>query len=79
MPNVPTIAEQGVPGYSDYLWLGLLAPAGTPKDVLAKLSDTLHYALNTKELQDRMRDDGAEPMIMSPDEYNEFLKRDVAH
>ena len=77
LPDVPTIAEQGVPGYSYYLWLGLLAPAGTPKDVLAKLSDALHFALNSRELSDRMREDGAEPMIMSPDEYNDFLKRDV--
>jgi tripartite-type tricarboxylate transporter receptor subunit TctC len=77
LPDVPTIAEQGVPGYSYYLWLGLLAPAGTPKDVLAKLSEALHFALNSKELNNRMREDGAEPMIMSPDEYNDFLKRDV--
>jgi tripartite-type tricarboxylate transporter receptor subunit TctC len=78
LPDVPTIAEQGIPGYSYYLWLGLLAPAGTPRDVLAKLSDALHFALNNKELNDRMREDGAEPMIMSPDEYNAFLQRDVA-
>ena len=77
LPDVPTIAEQGVPGYSYYLWLGLMAPAGTPKDVVAKLSDALHFALSSKELRDRMRDDGSEPMIMSPDEYNEFLKRDA--
>jgi tripartite-type tricarboxylate transporter receptor subunit TctC len=77
LPDVPTFAEQGVPDYSYYLWLGLVAPAGTPKDVLAKLSEALHFALNSKELQERMRDDGSEAMIMSPDEYNEFLKRDV--
>jgi tripartite-type tricarboxylate transporter receptor subunit TctC len=76
LPDVPTFAEQGVPGYSYYLWLGLLAPAGTPKDVLAKLSGALHFALNSKELKDRMREDGSEPMIMSPDAYNEFLKHD---
>jgi tripartite-type tricarboxylate transporter receptor subunit TctC len=71
-----TIAEQGVPGYSYYLWLGLVAPAGTPRDALTKLSEALHFALNSKELKDRMREDGSEPMIMSPDEYTEFLKRD---
>ena len=78
LPDVPTMAEQGVPGYSYYLWLGLVAPAGTPKVVLDKLSEALHFALNSKELKDRMRGDGSEPMIMSPDEYNEFLKRDSA-
>jgi tripartite-type tricarboxylate transporter receptor subunit TctC len=76
LPDVPTIAEQGVPGYSYYLWLGLVAPAGTPRDALTKLSEALHFALNSKELKDRMREDGSEPMIMSPDEYTEFLKRD---
>jgi tripartite-type tricarboxylate transporter receptor subunit TctC len=77
-PEIPTIAEQGVAGFSYYLWLGLLAPAGTPKDVLHRLSQALHSALNSKELKDRMRDDGTEPMIMSPEEYSEFLKRDLA-
>lgn len=78
LPDVPTIAEQGVPGYSYYLWLGLMAPAGTPKEVLAKLSDALHFALNSKEMQERMREEGSEPMLMSPDDYNEFIKSDVA-
>ncbi|MNV32406.1 Tripartite tricarboxylate transporter family receptor [compost metagenome] len=78
LPDVPTMAEQGVPDYSYYLWLGLLAPAGAPKDVLTKLSEALHFALNSKEVKDRMRDDGSEPLIMSPDEYTEFLKRDTA-
>lgn len=77
LPDVPTIAEQGVPGYSYYLWLGLMAPTGTPKEVLAKLSEALHFALNSKEIQERMREDGSEPMLMSPEDYNEFLKRDV--
>lgn len=78
LPDVPTIAEQGVPGYSYYLWLGLLAPAGTPKDVLARLSEALNFALTSKEVGDRMREDGSEPMTMSTDEFNEFLKREVA-
>jgi tripartite-type tricarboxylate transporter receptor subunit TctC len=77
LPNVPTIAEQGVPNFSYYLWLGLFAPAGTPKDVVAKLSDTLHYALTSKDLSERLREDGSEAMLMSPDQFNEFLKREV--
>ncbi|MNL03771.1 Tripartite tricarboxylate transporter family receptor [compost metagenome] len=46
--------------------------------MLTKLSEALHFALNSKEVKDRMRDDGSEPLIMSPDEYTEFLKRDTA-
>jgi tripartite-type tricarboxylate transporter receptor subunit TctC len=78
LPEVPTVAEQGVPGFSYYLWLGLLAPEGTPKDVRARLSEALHYALNSKELKERMQNDGAEPMLMSPDQFDEFLKKDAA-
>lgn len=78
LPDVPTMAEQGVPEFSYSLWLGMVAPAGTPKDALTRLSEALHLALNSKELRDRMRDEGSEPMIMSPDEYTEFLGRDLA-
>jgi tripartite-type tricarboxylate transporter receptor subunit TctC len=78
LPDVPTIAEQGVPGYSYYLWLGIVAPAGTPKDIVAKLSDALQFALNSNEVKERIREDGTEAMVQSPEEYNEFLKRDVA-
>jgi len=77
LPDVPTFAEQGLPDYSFNLWLGLLAPAGMPKEVLAKLSDALHFALNSKEIKDRMLEGGSEPMIMSPDEFNDFIKRDT--
>jgi tripartite-type tricarboxylate transporter receptor subunit TctC len=77
LPNVPTIAEQGVPNYSYYLWLGLFAPAGTPKDVVQRLSHALHTALTNKELAQRFQNEGSEAMLMSPDEFNEFLKHEV--
>lgn len=78
LPDVPTIADAGVPNFSYYLWLGLLAPAGTPKDVVNRLSEALHFALNSKELKDRFQDDGSEPMLMAPDEFDGFLKREQA-
>jgi hypothetical protein len=71
------IAEQGVPNYSYYLWLGLFAPAGTPKDVVQRLSHALHTALTNKELAQRFQNEGSEAMLMSPDEFNEFLKHEV--
>jgi tripartite-type tricarboxylate transporter receptor subunit TctC len=76
LPNVPTIAEQGVPKFSYYLWLGMLAPAGTPKPVVQKLNEALRYALASKELNERFRADGSEAMPMSPEEFNDFLKRE---
>ncbi|HSV83386.1 MAG TPA: tripartite tricarboxylate transporter substrate binding protein [Ramlibacter sp.] len=77
LPDVPTIAEQGVPNYSYYLYLALLAPAGTPKDVVQRLSEALRSALASKDLLDRFRDDGSEPMDMSSEQFTEFLRRDL--
>ncbi|UVH60627.1 tripartite tricarboxylate transporter substrate binding protein [Variovorax paradoxus] len=74
LPDVPTIAEQGAPGYSFYLWMGLLAPAGTPKDVVQKLSEALVFALSKPELKKRFRDEGSEVMTMSPDEFTRFVR-----
>ena len=77
MPEVPTIAEQGIPGFSYYLWIGVVAPAGTSKDVLERLSQALRGAISGHELKERFRTDGSEAMEMSPEEFNAFLKQDV--
>lgn len=77
LPDVPTIAEQGVPSYSFYFWIGLLAPTGTPKDAIQKLSGALRSALTNAELKERFRSEDAEPMLMSPDEFDQFLKGEV--
>lgn len=77
IPDVPTVAEQGLPGYSWYTWLSLTAPAGTPKDVVQKLSEALRAAMASKAVTDRFREDGMEAMTMSPDEFNQFLAREV--
>jgi len=77
MPSVPTIAEQGVTGYSYYFWLGLLAPAGTPKEIVQRLDDVVRDAVFGKDLSVRFRSEGSEPVAMSPEEFNAFLKRDV--
>ena len=77
LPDVPTLAEQGAPGYSWYTWLSLTAPAGTPKDVVHKLSEALRAAMASKAVADRFREDGMEPMSMTPDEFNQFLAREV--
>jgi len=78
LPNVPTIAEAGVPGYNFYLWVGMLAPAGTPKDVLEKLSKAQQAVLAMPEVKARFRDEGSEVMPMSPDEFTRFLKDEAA-
>lgn len=77
LPNVPTIAEQGFPNFSYYFWLGVFAPAGTPKNVINKLSDALHQALANKDLSQRLRSEGSEPLIMSPAQFSDYLKLEL--
>jgi tripartite-type tricarboxylate transporter receptor subunit TctC len=77
LPDVPTVAEQGLPGYAWYTWLSLTAPAGTPKDVVQKLSEALRAAMASKVVMERFRQDGMETMNMTPDEFNLFLAQEV--
>jgi tripartite-type tricarboxylate transporter receptor subunit TctC len=78
LPDVPTMAEQGAPGYSFYLWLSLVAPVGTPKDVVQKLSVALRNALATPQVIERLRAEGSEAIDMSPEEFNRFLAQESA-
>ena len=73
LPDVSTMAEQGAPGHSFYLWLALMAPAGTPKDVVNKLSEALRGAMATPQVMDRLRAEGSEAINMSPDEFGRFI------
>jgi tripartite-type tricarboxylate transporter receptor subunit TctC len=77
LPEVPTFAEQGVATYDFYLWMGLLAPAGTPKDVLDKLNDAMRSALTSPDLKKRFRDEGSEVMTMSSQEFTQFLNAEA--
>lgn len=76
-PDIPTIAEQGLPGYSYSVYLGLLAPAGTPKEIVQALGQSLRTALATAPVLDRFRRDGAEPGTMTPERFNQFLQQDA--
>lgn len=78
LPSVPTLAEQGVANYSHYTWLCIVAPAGTPKEVVQRLSQALRSAISNPSIKDRFRDDGMEAMDMAPEEFNQFLAREVA-
>jgi tripartite-type tricarboxylate transporter receptor subunit TctC len=77
-PDIPTLAEQGLPGYSFYVYLGLLAPAATPREVVDRLAQALNTALSSDAVKARLRSDGAEAGAMSPAEFTSFLKRDGA-
>lgn len=76
-PDVPTIAESGLPGYEAYSWSGLFAPKGTPADVIAKLNADLNASLNTAVTEEKMNGSGSEPMPMSPQEFGQFLDTEI--
>ena len=76
LPDVPTIAEQGVPGFESGTWQGLLVPAGTPNDVVAKLSAELTRIIRSPEVRSRLSAQGAEVHTMSPAEFSTFFDRE---
>jgi tripartite-type tricarboxylate transporter receptor subunit TctC len=77
MPEVPTIAEAGVPGYEATIWLGLMAPAGTPRPVLEKLNAAVNNIINAPEVKETWSKQGAVPMGMTIDEFDKFLRQDI--
>ena len=78
MPNVPTVSEAGVPGYEATIWLGIMAPKGTPKPIVDKLNAEISRIVATPEIMGAWAIQGAVPMSMTPDAFGEFLKRDIA-
>jgi tripartite-type tricarboxylate transporter receptor subunit TctC len=76
-PDVPTVSESGVPGYEATIWLGLMAPAKTPKDVIDKLNAEIAKVINRADVKEAWAKQGAVPMIMSPSEFDAFLRKDV--
>lgn len=74
LPDVPTVSEQGLSNWSYYIWFGMLAPAGTPKEVVQRLSEALRVAMTSTELKDKYAKEGAETMVMNPEEFSQFVK-----
>src|SRR6266480_4326762 len=77
-PDVPTIAEAGFPRGEFNFWVGMLAPAHTPREVLARLNAETQRALQSADLKERLAKLGAEPMAMSPGEFDTFLRDEYA-
>jgi len=73
-PDVPTVAEAGVPGFGYVTWYGVLAPAATPKDIVAKLNAEIVRSLNDKEMSQRLIKEGSEPLPGSPDQFAKFMR-----
>ena len=77
MPDVPTIAEAGLPGYAFETWFIVFAPAGTPRPIIDKLNATLNQALNTAALKERMAKDGFDPIPSTPEQARIRLEQEM--
>jgi tripartite-type tricarboxylate transporter receptor subunit TctC len=78
LPELPTIAESGLPGFDVRLWLGLLAPAGTPRVAIDRLATATTQALNTPDLKAALAAQGFEPLIGTPEQFDAFYRSEVA-
>jgi tripartite-type tricarboxylate transporter receptor subunit TctC len=78
LPKVPTFDESGLKGYEATTWFGLMAPAKTPKDVIARLNTEIDKILKSPDLQKRFVNDGLEPMGGSPAEFDKFIRDEIA-
>ena len=76
-PEIPTIAESGLPGYSDYNWYGMLAPRNTPAAIVNKLHAGIVQVVRTKDIEDRLTKDGAEVIASTPDEFAAFIAEEI--
>ncbi|MBI1990999.1 MAG: tripartite tricarboxylate transporter substrate binding protein [Betaproteobacteria bacterium] len=77
-PELPTIAEAGVPGYEVTQWYGVLAPAGTPKAVVDRLHKEIVSAVKSKQMHERLTADGSEPITSTPEEFASYIKSEIA-
>jgi tripartite-type tricarboxylate transporter receptor subunit TctC len=77
LPDVPTLAEAGVPGFEAVVWFGVLAPAKTPKPIVAKLNSEITRILKTPQMRDRIAQQGGEAIAGSPDELGKLMRDDL--
>lgn len=76
-PDVPTVAESGVPGYDVSVWFGVLAPAGTPRDIVQRLNAEIRKIIATPEVTDRFLKQGVEPRTGTPEQFGALIKAEV--
>jgi tripartite-type tricarboxylate transporter receptor subunit TctC len=77
LPDLPTMAEAALPGYDVRLWLGLLAPAGTPRDVVGRLAAASAEALNSEEVKSVLGAQGFDPMAGTPESFDAFVRSEI--
>ena len=77
LPDVPTIAEAGVPGYESTIWLGIMAPVGTPQAIVDKLNTEINKAINRPDVKAAWHRQGAVALVMTPTEFDAYLRKDI--
>jgi tripartite-type tricarboxylate transporter receptor subunit TctC len=77
LPNVPTVAEAGLPGFDYSLWVGMFAPAGTPADVVDKIARDVRTVAQSTDVKERFAALGAEQMPMTPSEFKQFVDSEI--
>jgi tripartite-type tricarboxylate transporter receptor subunit TctC len=77
MPDVPTLTEAGITGFDPGIWIGLLAPAGTPPAIVEKLSTAANAVLNTEQVRSTLKQQGTDPAGGTPKEFADFIQADI--
>jgi len=78
LPDLPTIAEAGIPGYVATNWWGIIAPVGTPQPIIDKLHDTIAELLNSDATKKYLDNEGAAPVHLSSAEFGKFIEAEIA-
>jgi tripartite-type tricarboxylate transporter receptor subunit TctC len=78
LPDVPTIAESGVPGYEATSWIGMLAPAGTPPAVIDRLWNGINEAMQVASVRETLAKGGTDIVVSKPDEFRDVIAGDLA-
>jgi tripartite-type tricarboxylate transporter receptor subunit TctC len=78
MPEIPTIAESGLPGYELTTWYGIMFPAGTPREIIARMNTEINRVTTLPDVRERLAAVGAEALGGTPDDYGAVIKSDVA-
>jgi tripartite-type tricarboxylate transporter receptor subunit TctC len=77
LPNIPTIAEAGIPEYNATIWIGVMAPAGTPKPIVERLNVEINKILMRPDIQESWKRQGANTMVMSPHEFGAYIGSEI--
>ena len=78
MPDLPTIAESGVPNFDVRVWFGVFLPAGTPKPIVMVLNERIRRLIATPDMRGKLIEQGADPMSETPEEFGAYVKSELA-